>query len=415
MEQTKKSRSALVGWLVCGLGALFYCYEYLLRIEPSVMMPQLMQQFHVTAESLGVLIAMYYTAYTPMQLFVGVLTDVFGPRKILTIAISICVIGSFVFGATDSAFVAGAGRLLIGFGSAFAFVGVLKLGTVWLPANRFALFSGIATALGMVGAMVGDVELTLLAHTAGWKQTIFIWLVVRDMPAQTNKPDLKYTFSFSAVLKDLFAIARNPQMWINGLIGCMLYLSLSAFAEVWGIQFLRHVFHLSDDTASRINSMVFFGWLVGAPLVGIISDRLRTRKLPLVFGCLLALVTILIILLVPTLTPHALYVLFFLFGLFASSEIVCFAIGTEYYPKKIAGMAIAFTNMIIMFSGMVLQPLVGKLLDMRWQGVMAHGIRVYSASDYRYALMVLPIGMGLGFVLSLFLKESYGRKTLAQE
>jgi len=42
-------------------------------------------------------------------------------------------------------------------GSAFAFVGVLKLASLWLPPSRFAFIAGLATSLGMVGAMVGDI------------------------------------------------------------------------------------------------------------------------------------------------------------------------------------------------------------------------------------------------------------------
>lgn len=35
-----------MAWLVCALAAIFYCYEYLLRISPSVMSQQLMQAYH---------------------------------------------------------------------------------------------------------------------------------------------------------------------------------------------------------------------------------------------------------------------------------------------------------------------------------------------------------------------------------
>ena len=54
-------------WLVCSIGALFYGYEYFLRIVPSVMTHDLMKIFQIDATHLGNLAAFYYYAYDPMQ------------------------------------------------------------------------------------------------------------------------------------------------------------------------------------------------------------------------------------------------------------------------------------------------------------------------------------------------------------
>jgi hypothetical protein len=71
MNRTSTLRSSALPWLICGLAALFYCYEYFLRIAPSVMDHQLRMTYHLDATALGQLIAFYYFAYTPMQLVVG--------------------------------------------------------------------------------------------------------------------------------------------------------------------------------------------------------------------------------------------------------------------------------------------------------------------------------------------------------
>ncbi len=64
------------------------------------------------------------------------------------------------------------GRLLVGFGSAFAFVGVLKLATIWLPEDKLGMVAGAATALGTIGAMVGDNLLGTMVNLIGWQKTI---------------------------------------------------------------------------------------------------------------------------------------------------------------------------------------------------------------------------------------------------
>jgi MFS family permease len=131
-------------------------------------------------------------AYTPMQLVVGAIMDLYGPRYILTFAIVVCTLGNLIFGTTHSVWLAGIGRFLIGFGSAFAFVGALKLAAIWLPLNRFATFAGIVGGVAMIGAMIGDMGLTSLVQHIGWQETVFIgtivgvvlipliWLIIRD-------------------------------------------------------------------------------------------------------------------------------------------------------------------------------------------------------------------------------------------
>src|ERR1044072_4329198 len=116
------------GILVCAVGAFFYCYEFVLRIIPGALQSELSAAFgHISATTFGQLSAFYYFAYSPMQLPVGMLMDRYGPHKLLTFACLCCTIGSWMFTDVSSMLIAGCGRFLVGFGSAFAFVGVLSL------------------------------------------------------------------------------------------------------------------------------------------------------------------------------------------------------------------------------------------------------------------------------------------------
>jgi MFS family permease len=105
----------------------------------------------------------------------------------------------------------------------------------------------------------------------------------------------------------------------------------------------------------------------------------------------------------------AVCILLFLFGLFSSAEIVCFAIGRENCPYHMSGSAVSFVNMLVMFGGMVFSPLVGRLLDSSWSGRLTEtGVRVFSASDYRSALVMIPISLVAALILTLLMRESYG-------
>ncbi|MDR1056984.1 MAG: MFS transporter [Coxiellaceae bacterium] len=415
-----KIKSSTLGWIICSLAAIFYCYEYLLRVAPSVMIPELMQAFQANATEFGVLTAVFYFIYTPMQLIVGPLSDLYGPRRILTLAVITCAIGSYLFSVAHILSIAAIGRALIGFGSAFAFVCILKLADSWLPQRFFAFFVGLATALGMIGAVFQITVLGPLVHDIGWKQTIhigtivgivlipIIWLVVRDKPEDgfslknitITKPQYRETFlGFLDILK-------NPQMWLNGFIGCIMYLSLSAFAESWGTRSLTIIYNLSSSNARVASSMVFLGWLVGGPLIGYISDSIRSRKIPILVGCFFSAILISLIIYLPHTSVTLLFWLLFLFGFFSSFEVLCFAISSENTAKNLVATASAFTNFLIMVSGIASQPLIGKVLDMTWSGQVLEGIRIYSMTNYQLALSILPLGFFLGFILTFWLRET---------
>ncbi|MFA5960757.1 MAG: MFS transporter [Tatlockia sp.] len=416
-----------MAWLICGLGAMYYSYEYFLRISPSVMENALRAHFNLSATGFGLLSAFYYYAYVPLQIPVGVLLDRYGPRVLITLACLVCVVGTFVFAGTNVFWIAALGRFLVGFGSAFAFVGVLKLATIWLPENKLAMVSGLAAALGTIGAMIGDNLLGVLVIHIGWRETvnltayfgiglaILLWFGIRDKKSHQRRSGTVDNFRKSMI--DLAVIARNKQVWINGMFGCLVYLPTTVFAELWGIPYLKSAHALTQADADFANSLLFLGFTIGAPLMGYISDRLKRRKLPMFFGATGAGIVMMTILYFPGLQTNHLNALMFMLGLLYSAQCIVFAVGRELSPKEAAGTAMAMTNMIVMLGAMFLQPLVGKLLDV---SLAAHAKNIplthlseatlqhlYTAADYQFALSIIPIGIILAAILTFFLKETY--------
>ncbi|MGV3739855.1 MAG: MFS transporter [Gammaproteobacteria bacterium] len=424
-----RSKLSFTAWLVCSLGAVFYAYEYLLRISPSAMETSLRQHFALSATGFGLLSSVYYYAYVPMQLPVGVLMDRFGPRRLLTFACFLCVTGTFMFCQTNDYHIAIIGRFLVGAGSAFAFVGVLKLATLWLPEDRLALVAGLTSALGTIGAMLGDNLLGIIVKHNGWQATdnytaIFgailmgcLWFGIHD-----HKRDLKSggtINSFKRNLYDLTIILRNRQIWLNGFYGCLVFLPTTVFAELWGIPYLSHAHAMTETQAGFANSLLFFGFMIGAPLMGYISDHMHCRKKPMIFGAVGAAIMMMLILYYPNLSHMAIYCFIFILGLFYSAQVIVFAVGRELSPNEAAGTAIAVTNMLVMLGAMFLQPLIGRLLD--WSVWLQHShekilikipmqhITQYGPEDYRLAMSIIPMGIIIAAILTFFIRETHAQ------
>lgn len=417
-EVNTHRKHLLIGSIICAIGALFYCYEFVLRILPGVLQSELCAAFgHISASTFGQLSALYYFAYSPMQMPVGMLMDRFGPRRLLSLACMCCTIGSAMFTYSQSLLVAGSGRFLVGFGSAFAFVGVLSLALRWLPRQYFSLVAGLMTTLGMLGNVYGEFKITAIAATLGLQYilwflvaigavlSILMLLIVRDAPTSVEVRHNMHQ-ALPEFFRDVIKVLVSPEVWLIGFVGACLYTSLSVFGELWGKSYLENVHHLTKSQSATTISMMFLGWAVGAPLSGYLSDFSGRRVLPLVIGALGSFLCIGSVLYVPWLSYGSLNTLMFLYGVFSGTEIIVFVMAKENSGAKLTGTVFAATNMIVTLGGVIFQPLVGILLDKFGDSKIIAGEHVYSVVDYQLALSILPISLLLVLVTAFFIKDS---------
>jgi MFS family permease len=160
-----------------------------------------------------------------------------------------------------------------------------------------------------------------------------------------------------------------------------------------------------------ITSLLLVCWAVTGPFVGALSDRMRRRKPLYVLGALLAAVGWCFALLVPNLPLSLLVVLLGFIGCASSAVMVGFAIAKESSPAALAGTAGGIANMGNMLGGMIMQPAVGWILDRRWAGAFAGGVRVYDFDAYRAGFTLMLVWLAAALVLLVFVRETHCRQT----
>jgi MFS family permease len=400
----------LLGWLT---GAMFFFYAWVLRVAPSVMIEELMRDFAVGAAVLGNLSAAYFYGYAGMQIPVGVLLDRFGPRRLMTVAALICAGGCVLFAMGGTLAAVTIGRFLIGASAAFSLVGAMAVAGQWFRADRFAIFSGLAMAMGMAGGVFGQAPLRLAVEASDWRITTLLlaagglalalaaWATVRDRWRGAG--------GIGNALAGLGMVLRNGQTWLIALTGLGTSAPLLAFAGLWGVPFLETAYELPRTVAATLTSTIFIGWGFGAPLFGWLSDRIGRRRAPLLAGLALETVALAALVYVPGLSLVALAGLCFLVGLLGSAQIVCFALVRENHAAELSGTGIGFVNGMVTGAGALFQPLVGFLLDLAWTGQTSLGARVYDTGAYRLAFASLIVCCLAGFLCLLAVRETFCR------
>lgn len=401
-----------------GLRLFIYFYECLLQVSPSVMSHELMRDFSVTSQTLGILSGIYFYSYAAMQLPGGVLMDYFGPHRLLTLATIVCALSTIAFGMTDSFFMACVARLMIGFGSAFAAVGTMKLAANWFPAQRFALLTGLMVTLGMLGAIGGEAPLALLIDNFGWRHSMLIMgstglvlavlliFIAKDTP-KNHEVTASHPIEEEQLIPSLLALIKNKQLWLVACYGGLMYMATPVFCGLWGVPFLMNKMMITKTTAANYISLVFVGWAIASPLWGVFSNRIGLRKPPMYIGCIGALICSLLFIFVPMNTAIYMELLLFAFGIFSAGFLPAFTVAKELCNKKYVATGLSFMNMMNMIGIALAQPLIGYILDKMWEGEINGNVRVYPLEAYHTGLAILPLGMLIALIILPKIKETY--------
>lgn len=414
----KQVSTVTLPWLICILVGLFYGYDYLLRVMPSVMIEQVMGSYHLTAFKFGLFSVCYFYAYTPMQLLAGAFVDKYNRSRVLFITCIISALGGIVLALSNGYALASFGRIVMGLGSAFAFVGALKMAAIRLPQKYFAYFVAILLSFGILGALVADFALSRAVQQFGWRHAVMMTslagvvlaiamiVCVKDRPFWLTKPPVERT-SFRQLFLKTCQQFKNIKIWLIGLVGACMLLPIAVAASLWQVVFLDQRYGLSAVSASQITALLFVGFAIGAPFYVFLSNKIKRRRLPLIIGSFFLFVTMAVGVSSDNLTELELITLQFLIGFFASSHALLFAMAKEINLTKYTGVTFAAVNALFSLGALVFDPFVGYFLTKNWQGhMLATGVHFYGPADYRVAFSVLVLIVFAGFIMTFFLPET---------
>jgi len=403
VDASTRVRMATVVWL---LTAVFYFYQYAMRSAPAVMMPQLSEAFGVSAIGVASIVGLFYYGYSPFSLVAGAAMDRLGPRRLVPFAAVIVGIGALLF-ATGNTEAASAGRFMQGAGGVFALVGAIYVATKNFPASKAATLIGVTQMFGMAGGSAGQFVVgPIIGRGVPWS-TFWLAMGVAGLaigillffliPAEqgTEQP----AGGLKIVARAFGTVFRNPQSILCGLIAGLLFIPTTIFDMIWGVRYLQEAHGLDYGSAVMRSAAVPFGWIIGCPLLGFISDRIGRRK-PVIIGSAVVLLACLAWILFGKIGVFPPYVIGLVAGLASGAAMLPYTVIKEANPPQFGGTATGVVNFLNFTFSALLGPVFGWIL-VRVSG----GAAQMQLSHYQRAFMPLLFPVAC-FILALILKET---------
>ena len=394
----------VVVWI---LTSIFYFYQYAMRSAPAVMMPQLSQAFGLSALGVASIVGLFYYGYSPFSLVAGAAMDRLGPRKLVPFAAVTVGVGALLF-STGNANIASVGRFVQGAGGVFALIGAVYIATRNFPASQAATLIGATQMFGMAGGSAGQFVVGPLIGSGVRWNTFWLGMGIAGLIigavlyflTPSEAPAANHESGFKPILQAFGTVFKNPQSILCGLIAGLLFIPTTIFDMVWGVRYLQEAHGLDYADAVMRSASVPFGWIIGCPLLGFISDRIGRRK-PVIIGSGFVLLFLMAWALYgkPGVLPP--YVIGLVMGIASGAAMLPYTVIKEANPPQYGGTATGVINFINFTFSALLGPIFG------WRFMNATGgAATPTLRDYQTTFSPLLLGVFIAIILAWILKET---------
>lgn len=405
------------GWSTWLLASLCLLFQFVVQVQPSVMIPSLERDLAMGAEELGYLTSAYFLSYFICQIPSGWLLDRVGPRLVLAVSLILSAGGLIWFGMADSIGSAIAARVALGVFGAPAFPAAALVAARWFPSRRFTLMLGFTESFTFIGGVLVDLGLPSLVEWTGRVGSGVIlggialvlgtlcWVLARDHPARHPDPISRTTkdrVDSDSPDRTLLGVFVDPRIWLAALHGGLFFSVIAAFGGLWAVPFLHLRLDIDTTQAAHALAILFVAGAIGAPLIGLAAARPRWRSTILMvssFACAGAAFGVVYL-------PGGGFVILLMLvilGFFCGAYALNLAFVIDIVSERHRGFAMGMANLIL---GVVGGPLMLMLI--------ANGISVSGAdpsgsvleatlSQMRYGLSWFAWGLALLVPAGVFL------------
>jgi len=381
-----------------------YFVENFLRSAAGALTPVLIEELGISHGAMGLLVSAYFFVYGLMQLPSGILSDTFGAKKTILGFTALTVVGVFLFWVSTSYGLLFAAQFLVGVGCSTFYINAVKLVSTWFPADRRATAIGVLSASSGLGNAVSYIGFPVAMEALGGWRSLYLgmsvilvvnWVMNFFILMEREEPQMSLQAGRSPILASVGSVLKDPRIYpfLAGYISA----STGWVFMNWVTQYLMDA---KGFTYLQVGQIASLGTLAGIPgciVVASVSDRLRSRKLPLVGFASLYAAALAVFYLLPASAPLALYMaISFTLNFCISFWVLFFSMIPETLPPETASIGLGIVNGAGTIGFSFIAPVYGAMVDVTGG---------YGASN----AMILVTAAATPLIFLLFVKECYGR------
>ncbi len=358
----------------------------------AVIGPVLAVEYGLTASQLGLLASVLFLAYCLWQLPMGVLLDVYGPRRVQTWMGLLAAAGCALFAVSDGIGGFMIARAMIGVGIAGGLMAVLKANSQFFARAEVAGVTGIAMFIAASGSLLATAPVEALLPHIGWRGAFWIlvaitlavslWIFtsVEDKPGQPSR-------GWRAEWGVVVAIGTSGIFWkLTPLIALMSIFTFT-YHGLWAGPWLRDVAGLDGHARAATLFCYAIGMMTGGLVMGQLTSRVQKRGYPPMLVPAAAAVVMLLIQLGFVFGPRdfvTVTVLWSLLALIAAAGPPGYAVIAQFFPVEQMGRVSTVINTVVLGGAFLMQSLIGWILDL-WPRTASGG---WDPAGYFWAMLL---------------------------
>ena len=409
----KAKRDSKIAWVICIAMAFFLFADFLLIAMENTLKEKIADLLKLgSSEKVKNMVAFPFLLGNWLFVFpAGFALDRYSVRRVSLSALFITLCAIFGAALSTNPMLFRACRFLSGAAHAFCFLACTTLVSRWFSPEKQGFVMGLVIAIGLSGAMVAQGPFSNLVAATGIQQALFCvaglvavvlvigLLTVHDYPSDVTPPSKSVCAISVEKVKRVFA---NKENWLFSFYTAFLNAFYAGFAIICLDGCLQGLHDFTKGDAKWLSTIFFFGYTVGGPLVGFVSEKWQSRKKPMIVGSLITILLLLVFTLAP-LNYWAAAAVLFLLGISIIPQVLSYPSIIASNPLSIASTSMSVASFIVMGSFLFFERSVKKIRE------------IFPEHADQYSLGFLIGFTCLSLVLAaFFLKETYG-KGVAEE
>ena len=356
---------AIIIFLVFALG---YFISTLLRAITATISPELVNEFNLSAGELGLLGGGYFLGFASVQIPLGYMLDMRGPRKIVSYFLSLTIVGLLIFALAQNFLTLLVSRIIIGVGVGACLMGPLTAYRIWYQDETQQRANSWMLMVGAIGMLSSSLPVQFFLPIIGWRNIflllafitlVCIILIIIFIPQWTSKGNQKKDDAkLSIVWQNQFFRSVIP-------MGFFSTGGLFAIQTLWAGPWMIKVSGYTPEESAKGLFLIYFFMLLSFLIWGYfvpkfsknVNDAIRLLK----YGSPLSLLVLGVIIYLGPNTDSIHWALFIVSAVFLS--LIQPAVGMAFSVSN-AGKALTSYNLLIFIGAFFLQWIIGLIIDL---------------------------------------------------